>query len=148
MIKNNKKGFTLIELLVVIAIIGILASIVLVSLNTARKRSRDTRRIADVRQLQLALELYFDSNKAYPATLSSLAPTYIPVISTDPNGGAYLYAAISVSGSCTSYHLGATLEDSSNSALSSDADAVANSSICTGSGADFTGTDPIYDVKP
>ena len=53
-----KKGFTLIELLVVIAIIGILASVVLASLNSARKKSRDARRVADIKQIQLALELY------------------------------------------------------------------------------------------
>ena len=57
---RKNQGFTLIELLVVIAIIGVLASVVLASLNTARKKSRDARRIADIKQIQLALELYFD----------------------------------------------------------------------------------------
>ena len=59
MFKNGKRGFTLIELLVVIAIIGILASVVLASLNSARKKGRDARRVADIKQVQLALELYF-----------------------------------------------------------------------------------------
>jgi len=63
---HNKAGFTLIELLVVIAIIGILSSVVLASLNSARTKSRDARRLSDMKQVQLALELYYDSNNAYP----------------------------------------------------------------------------------
>ncbi len=62
----REKAFTLIELLVVIAIIGLLATIVLVSLNTARGKARDTRRKADLHQIQLALEMYYDDNGNYP----------------------------------------------------------------------------------
>lgn len=64
----RNKGFTLIELLVVIAIIGLLASIVLVSLNSARAKARDTKRAADLRQIQTALEMYYDVNNSYPST--------------------------------------------------------------------------------
>jgi len=60
------KGFTLIELLVVIAIIGLLASIVLVSLNSARVKARDVRRKADLHSLELAIWLYYDSTGAFP----------------------------------------------------------------------------------
>jgi len=66
-LKNNKKGFTLIELLVVIAVIGLLASIVLVSVNSARAKARDTKRKADLYQLQQALEMYYDENGIYPS---------------------------------------------------------------------------------
>lgn len=66
---NNKskiRGFTLIELLVVIAIIGLLSSVVLASLNTARARARDVRRLSDMHQIQIALDLYYNNNGQYP----------------------------------------------------------------------------------
>jgi prepilin-type N-terminal cleavage/methylation domain-containing protein len=63
---HDKKGFTLIELLVVIAIIGILSSVVLASLNTARAKARDVHRKATLKQMEVALELYYDTYGAYP----------------------------------------------------------------------------------
>jgi prepilin-type N-terminal cleavage/methylation domain-containing protein len=63
---DKQKGFTLIELLVVIAIIGLISSVVLASLNTARIKGRDARRISDIKQLQIALEFYYDKNGYYP----------------------------------------------------------------------------------
>jgi prepilin-type N-terminal cleavage/methylation domain-containing protein len=64
--KSNQKGFTLIELLVVIAIIGLLSTLAVVALNSARAKSRDAKRIADVKEIQTALELYYADNNAYP----------------------------------------------------------------------------------
>jgi len=63
----TKRGFTLIELLVVIAIIGILSSVVLASLNTARAKSRDAKVESDMHQLQVALQLYYDQTGHMPA---------------------------------------------------------------------------------
>src|SRR3989344_6899357 len=64
--RDSQAGFTLIELLVVIAIIGLLSSVVLASLNGARERARDARRLADMQQLRVALELYYSANNRYP----------------------------------------------------------------------------------
>lgn len=110
-IHKSEKGFTLIELLVVIAIIGILSSVVLASMNSARKKARDARRQADLKSLQLALESYYDTNSAYPSgtgttTLSVLTPTYISVIPVDPSATQTYY----YSGTSSAYCIGANLE--------------------------------------
>lgn len=63
---NNSNGFTLIELLVVISIIGLLASVVLVSLNSARQKSRNAKRLADVNQIAKGLEIFYNQASAYP----------------------------------------------------------------------------------
>jgi len=123
---NRKKGFTLIELLVVIAIIGVLASVVLASLNTARRKGRDARRLSDIKQLQNALELYYDTNSVYPAAATDavdpaavVTPGYIAAVPTDPSGGAYRYG---IDAGGTMYCLGANLETSGHAALSADLD--------------------------
>lgn len=64
--KLRKSGFTLIELLVVVAIIGLLASVVLATLNNARAKSRDARRIADLNEIRKALELFYNDYESYP----------------------------------------------------------------------------------
>jgi len=66
---KSRKGFTLIELLVVIAIIGLLSTLAIVALNSARQKARDSKRVADIKQLQTSLELYFNDNQRYPAAL-------------------------------------------------------------------------------
>ena len=144
-IKNTKKGFTLIELLVVIAIIGILSSVVLASLSTARQKSRDAKRISDIGQIQLALELFFDASQTYPSTtpgaftgqdaavqeLASAGYAFLPKVPIPPPGASanYIYHGITVANgtadcalnSCLGYWLGVTLERSDNSVLATDA---------------------------
>jgi prepilin-type N-terminal cleavage/methylation domain-containing protein len=63
-----KKAFTLIELLVVIAIIGLLSSIVLVSMSGVRGKARDAKTKSDVNQISLAMQLYYDTNGSYPSS--------------------------------------------------------------------------------
>jgi prepilin-type N-terminal cleavage/methylation domain-containing protein len=65
-----RRGFTLIELLVVIAIIGLLSSVVLASLNSARGKARDARRKEDLAQIYTALALYYDDHGYLPLTSS------------------------------------------------------------------------------
>ncbi|MFH1575644.1 MAG: type II secretion system protein [Candidatus Nealsonbacteria bacterium] len=66
MLTKSKKGFTLIELLVVIAIIGLLSSIVVVSMQGVRMKARDSARKQDLRAIQTALELYQIRYEKYP----------------------------------------------------------------------------------
>lgn len=103
----KREGFTLIELLVVIAIIGLLASIVLASLGTARQRSRDARRLADVKSIRTALELYYGTCAGYPvvaaeALLTTTLATpscpgtitlasFLPQIPANPSPGGRTY---------------------------------------------------------
>jgi len=68
---SNKKGFTLIELLVVISIIGLLSSIVLASLNTAKIKSENARRLKNLSVLQDAVELYYADYGEYPSSSSN-----------------------------------------------------------------------------
>jgi len=112
--KRKSHGFTLIEILVVIAIMAILMSIIFGSITAARTKSRDNKRLSDVKEIQLALEQYFDANNAYPLSSSNtftasnaLAP-YVNPLPTDPSSGAgYYYASDGNSYFC----VGTTLED-------------------------------------
>lgn len=65
MVKNTKKGFTLIELLVVIAIIGLMASVVLASLNSARAKAANSAVKANLVGAKSEAALFYDSNGTY-----------------------------------------------------------------------------------
>ena len=114
----KQKGFTLIELLVVVSVIGLMASIVLVSLNTARQKARNARRLADAHQIVNALHLYladsqgmvgcgavisigtdFDTGQCLPTALSS----YMSRLPRDPindAGAQYIYYICTEGSAC------------------------------------------------
>lgn len=79
MLEENKnlKGFTLIELLVVIAVLGLLASIVIVSVSKVRAKGRDSRRISDVKTVRAALDSYYLTKKQYPTSADNCTTTEI-----------------------------------------------------------------------
>jgi len=164
--KTHDRWFTLIELLVVIAIIGILASIVLVALNSSRAKGRDARRIADIRTIQLALETYYSDNNHYPLSIygnGGLSPTYLPVVPSDPGSSTacttgaettcYKYVPLGPGGDCKAdasqilkYHVGSALEQQNTTAVQ-DANASPQTSggfqACISSGkTDFYGASP------
>lgn len=69
--RRSLTGFTLVELLVVISIISLLSSVVFASVNTARAKARDARRKADLRQLELAVQFYYDTNGTFPPSVTT-----------------------------------------------------------------------------
>jgi len=87
---KQRSGFTIIEVLIIVGIIGIIAALVTISITNSRARSRDAKRVADIRQWQTALDLYYANNTAYPTyatpgnALLDGATTYMNVIPQNP----------------------------------------------------------------
>ncbi|MCK4918451.1 MAG: type II secretion system protein [Candidatus Pacebacteria bacterium] len=145
--KNDKKnrfltGFTLTELLVAIAIIGIMSSVVLTSMSGARERAKDGRRISDIKQIHLALELYYDVNSSYPSEVYGGELVDFLKISDDPDGGEYEYWSDG-----QNFHLGAVLQQS-NKLLDEDDDAISDFYGASTDCGTSAGVDMCYDVTP
>jgi prepilin-type N-terminal cleavage/methylation domain-containing protein len=89
----TKKGFSLIELLVVISIIAILTTVAVVGLQNINKKAGDTRRLSDLRRIQIAIETYRNVNNKYPEKgtqgtdnyILDFVPIYINTLPKDPS---------------------------------------------------------------
>lgn len=143
---RKNSGFTLIELLVVIAIIGLLSTVVMTSLNSTRKKGRDTRRVEDISAIRQALEVYYDKYNKYPAAStweSDLASSgAMSVVPKDPQGGSYSYG---VDNTQQDYVLGALKMETAHKALDNDIDGTVYNVNCGTGGAS---TDTAYCVQP
>jgi len=101
--KLRKPGFTLIELLMVIAIIGILAALIIVSLQGATNKAKDASRKSDIASINKAADMYKAENDSYPLSdgefvnesdevgKSLINKNYLKRIPTDRYGGGYFY---------------------------------------------------------
>jgi prepilin-type N-terminal cleavage/methylation domain-containing protein len=87
---RNKEGFTLIELLVVIAIIGILSSVVLASLNTARDKGADAAGKANLNNARAQAELFYDNGNTYDGVCDSAGGigSLVSAATSSVDGGA------------------------------------------------------------
>lgn len=149
--KLNRKGFTLIEILVVVAIIGILAGVVLVGLRGTGPQARDSRRAADLKQVQNGLELYYNKNNRYPAaadwtalktalTAGNLGIRNIP---QDPTNNATYRYEYYTDANGTTYLLKATLEEAGSKLTQGDIDG----SVSIGAGNIACGTDGAAEIE-
>ena len=84
-----KKGFSFIELIVVITIIAVLSMAAIISYGPMQKKSRDSRRVADLQKISMALEMARQIGTTYPPTtevISILESNYLQKYPTDPKG--------------------------------------------------------------
>lgn len=138
----------MIELLVVIAIIGVLATLVLLQLGTARSRARDVKRIADVSQIRSAVELYYeDNNGIYPDDITTLLLSkYLNNVPNDPLATATTYGYRTKDADKFSFQVWTELEQRAGGALGSDADI--NAAAWTGPGNARSGTNGTTETCP
>ncbi|MBI4101044.1 prepilin-type N-terminal cleavage/methylation domain-containing protein [Candidatus Microgenomates bacterium] len=129
---NSERGFTIVELLVVIVVIAILVALTLPNLFGLQRRARDDDRKNDLKNLQSALETYYNDNNSYVDSTDDLVAQYIDAVPTDPNGGAYTYTpapggCTTAGDNCTSYTLSADLENDNDPQADANGNYVINS---------------------
>lgn len=77
-LRAARPGFSLLELMLVLAIIATLSTLVVVNVRARNEAAKRTATIASMTTIKTQIEAYNLANNAYPTTLSSLMPSYIP----------------------------------------------------------------------
>ena len=140
---SNRKGFTIVELMVVIAIIGILTAIVTANFTQSRAKARDAKRVSDLAQIQLTLEMIFDRCNTYPTNIDSETTTitgcldstgtaytigyFISKLPKNYDGNGYTYSPL-LNGN--DYILSVQLETSNSSAIQDSAPGTVGTNTC------------------
>lgn len=140
--KKTHTGFTLVELMITVGIIAVLTAIVMTNFANAKAKARDGKRVSDINQLQVSLELFFDRCGRYPIVASELPSltdtgngcptgitlgTFLSKLPTAPSPGSYVYR-VNDTTTPTDYTLQATLE-AYNQALVDDIDTTSSYAI-------------------
>ena len=136
----RRSGFTLIELMVIIIIIGLLAATAIVTLANAQRKSRDAKRLADLRELQKTIETIHTETGTYPladaadnatwADFGNAIADYITSVPIDPDNddpNDYIYT-YGTNDAGTEYVIAARLEQAGHAALNGDDDSVYDNS--------------------
>jgi type II secretory pathway pseudopilin PulG len=152
--RRGSEGFTVVEFVIAALFIGALAIVAVSFSSDSRGAERDNARIADIKQLEGVLRAYFNEHGGYPSALEGYIVndgTFERLPRDPKTSKPYFYAALNRG--CTSFHLGALLERADHSVLLTDADfSDGERGIGCPDGSDstedFSGADPVYDVRP
>lgn len=158
MTATKETGFTLIEILIVIGIMGLLATIIAVSLLSSREKGKDAKRVTEVKQMTTALEMYMTTVGSYPisgtasTSIPGLVPNYlskIPVSPDPPGTGCsdaendYMYRSVDGSSYSISFCIGGTVGTYTPGLYAITADGMKGKYDLNGDGV-FDSLDPAY----
>lgn len=108
---RNDRGFTLFELLVTISIIAVLTAVSVVSYGGLNKKTRDSRRVADMEKIRISLEAFRQIGSSYPANLTNLVgASLLESVPVDPKTKT-AYSTYTPLTSGTTYRICAFMED-------------------------------------
>lgn len=108
---KTKKAFSFIELIVVITIVAVLSLAAIISYGPIQKKSRDSRRMADLEKIRMALEMARQTGTTYPINLNYLVNNnFIQSIPSNPKGSAYSDSYLRSAGNYK-YEIGTSMED-------------------------------------